>query len=49
MSTREPPNSSLAYGFRFVEPDYIALQDVSALFYDLGVLYDTVALVSIPE
>ncbi len=53
MSTRrregKPAVPSLAYGFRFIEPDYLSLRDVSATFYDLGVLYDTVALTAIPE
>jgi hypothetical protein len=41
--------TSLAYGFRFVEPEWVSLRDLSAAFYDLSILYDLTALISVPE
>jgi hypothetical protein len=41
--------ASFAYGFHVIEPEVVALRDVSATFYDLSVLYDIVALSSLPE
>src|SRR4051794_24019504 len=49
MSTPSHSQSSIAFGFRFIEPDYISLRDTSAVFYDLSVLYDIVTLAAIPE
>src|SRR4051812_22490550 len=52
MAAKKPsgdPTTSLAYGFHFVEPEFLALRDASAALYDLSVLYDTIALVSIPQ
>jgi hypothetical protein len=49
MEPTPPPKTSLAYRFEYIEPDLVSLQDVSAAFYDLSVLYDIVALTAIPE
>jgi hypothetical protein len=39
----------VGFGFHFVEPEWVSLRDLSAAFYDLSVLYDITALVSVPE
>jgi hypothetical protein len=37
------------YGFRFIEPEFLSLRDVSATFHNISVLYSLVAVASIPE